>query len=313
MRYPADRPCPITSAPAAEVLAYVPARVVARENPTYRSNFADILQIHPDDEFPIAKGPTGFVYSGWSPPEAFLRAVYEDVIDHSRTLTQSVGYRRLQLEFGAALLQEAERRAKRERPLRLLDYGCGYGALLRMLAGREIQCMGYEPSQARGERAAQDGFEITADLEQVVAGGPYDLLVLTEVLEHVPEPRQLLRFLKAVSAPGALLAITVPDCEPDFVQQSLASLAHGRLPLVFNPWEHLNYFSASSLRTLLDEEGFRVINDFGRTRPAVDASARFGDQPDRGVLINAARIIKRMFSSQPSTELFCLSTGPAAA
>jgi SAM-dependent methyltransferase len=296
----------MTGEAAQRVLAHIPAAVVAAENPTYRSSYSEILNISPRDEFPIVESSDGFVFSGWLPPEDFLRRVYEDVIDHSKTITQTIAYRAALLEFAAALLTVAQcQQPSRAGPRRLLDYGCGYGALLQMLAGGEVQAIGYEPSVARRGTASLAGIEIYNNLEQVAETGPFDLFICTEVLEHVADPRSVLRFMRKSALPGALLGITVPGCERSDVESCLDEFSkNGRLSRVFNPWEHLNYFSAESLRRLLAEEGFTVINDFGRTKTGRTACSQFGKSKVNPV-VNSFRILKLAVTSRPSTELFC--------
>lgn len=306
-KYAVNRLCPLSDETHARVLAYIPAKIVAAENPTYRPNFSELLDISPEDEFPIVQSASGFVFSGWLPPNEFLQRVYEDVIDHSKTITETLGYRRSLLEFAGAFLQAAALYLTScNRPLRLLDFGCGYGSLLRMLASRDIQSFGYEPSAKRIQCATDGPYQILTRLEDVEQAGPFDLVICTEVLEHVPNPRQALAFLKRNTRLGAILAITVPDCEQRYIYDCLSSLrTDQRLPPVFNPWEHLNYFSASTLRRLLAEEGFVVLNDFGRTKGARDACAYFGNSPRYSGVINYLRIVKRTLSSPMSTELFC--------
>ena len=307
-RFPINRCCPLSGEPHSRVLTYLPATVVGAANPTYRPNFADILGISPEDEFPIVESPSGFVFSGWLPPDDFLRRVYEDVIDHSRTITETVEYRRALLELGGTFLQTVERHFPTSaRPLRLLDFGCGYGALTRMLAGRDIQSFGYEPSAERNVRASRGGFEVLGSLDKVADVGPFDLFICTEVLEHVPDPREVLRFLRKHARPGALLAITVPQCAPAFIASCIATFLRDRLlPTVINPWEHLNYFSAESLRRLLAEESFKVINDFGRAKPAYEASTRIGDATSlKSRVRNGLRLMKRALATAQSTELIC--------
>lgn len=309
-RFPINRVCPMSGEQHSRVLAYLPAAVIAASNPTYRSNYAEILGISAEDKFPIVESPSGFVFSGWLPPDDFLRRVYEDVIDHTRTITETVGYRRALLEFACAFLQTVERHSiSSARPLRLLDFGCGYGALTQMLAGRDIQSFGYEPSAERSARASQSKFEVLDSLDKVADIGPFDLLVCTEVLEHVPNPREVLRFLKKHASPGALLAITVPQCSLSFIFDSISAfLKDKRLPPVINPWEHLNYFSTQSLCRLLAEEGFKVVNDFGRAKPVYDACSRTGDVTSlKSRVRNALRLMKRAAATSQTTELFCLS------
>jgi len=309
MKFPVNRTCPLSGEQSHRVVGYIPAAVVAANNPTYRSSFAKILKISPHDEFPIVESPHGFIFSGWLPPQDFLRCVYEDVIDHTKTITQTVAYRARLLEFAAAFLATVEARASfSSQPRRLLDYGCGYGSLLRMLSTGNVRAIGYEPSGARQTTAGQGGYEIFNNLDQVATAGPFDLFICTEVLEHLADPRAALRFMRQNATPGALLGITVPDCERSYVEACFAELAKGGpLSPVFNPWEHLNYFSAGSLRRLLAEEGFTVINDFGQTRAARDACAKFGE-PNANYVVNSVRILKRAAMSVPTTALFCAAS-----
>lgn len=86
----------------------------------------------------------------------------------------------------------------------------GTGLIAR---GRDIQSFGYEPSAERRSRASQDGFEVLNSLDKVAEVGWFDLLICTETLEHVPDPRNVLRFLRKHARLGALLAITVPQCD----------------------------------------------------------------------------------------------------
>jgi SAM-dependent methyltransferase len=138
-RHPVNRDCPLTGEKHPRILTYIPASVICAANPTYRPNYCEILGISTDDEFPMVESSSGFVFAGWLPPNDFLRRVYEDLIDHSKTITQTIEYRRALLEFGAAFLQTVERHPiSSTRPFRLLDFGCGYGTLARMLLGREI-------------------------------------------------------------------------------------------------------------------------------------------------------------------------------
>jgi SAM-dependent methyltransferase len=305
MKFPVNRLCPITGEASIGELGYISAATIAANNPTYRSSLAEVLGISLADEFPIVEGPTGFVFSGWLPPSDFLRRVYEDVVDHSSTITNTIAYRSTLLEFAAGLLAAAQRQPPPSAGRRLLDYGCGYGSLLRILAGGEVSAIGYEPSAARQSQASQSGFAILNSLDRVAAAGPYDLLICTELLEHIADPRAALRFMRKNAAPRALLGITVPCCERPYVKACLDGLAEAKeLSPVFNPWEHLNYFSAQSLRQLLAEEGFAVINDFGRTRTARDACAGFGKR-QVNMLFNGLRILKRAATSKPTTELFC--------
>lgn len=308
MQFPANRSCPLTGEPPRKIISYVPAYVVAASNPTYREAYSEILRISPDDEFPFVESSRSFVYSGYLPPADFLQSLYEDVIDHSRTTTASMAYRQSLLDFAGAFMQLAIEEQK-TRPLRLLDFGCGYGALLALLACRDVIGVGFDPSRERRKSTtASDYISVLSSEQELAEAGPFNLLVCTEVLEHVPDPRRTLRMLKSLAAPGALLALTIPQCELADVKNAFTDLdTKGYLSSVYNPWEHLQYFTAASIRELLSEEGFEVISDYGACADARTAITRIGRVTTSASsrIIDTLRGANCVFKMKPSTKLFC--------
>ena len=98
-----------------------------------------------------------------------------------------------------------------ERP-RVLDAGCGTGRNLAEF-GRLGTAVGVDPSpQAIAfcrERGLADVVE--AGLESLpFEDGSFDLVLATDVLEHVERDDLAARELRRVAAPGALLVVTVP-------------------------------------------------------------------------------------------------------
>lgn len=101
----------------------------------------------------------------------------------------------------------------RERSLRLCDVGCGTGANLRMLA-RFGQVWGVEP--------CDDALELARQVEDatVYQGGlpdelpftheRFDVLTLTDVLEHVERDQESVLRCAALLAPGGIIVATVP-------------------------------------------------------------------------------------------------------
>lgn len=83
-------------------------------------------------------------------------------------------------------------------------------------------------------------------------GEGYDLIVCSNVLEHVPYPEHILRDIAQVMRPGTRLYLEVPF--ESLMQQDLASPhLHKR------HWhEHINFFSQTSLVKLLTHCGFTV-------------------------------------------------------
>lgn len=84
--------------------------------------------------------------------------------------------------------------------------------------------------------------------------GPYDLVVLAHVLEHVPEPQALLREVQTALGDSTQLYVEVPFETLMQVCESDAGAWRGK-----RHWhEHINFFSAESLRQLLQRCGLQV-------------------------------------------------------
>ena len=93
------------------------------------------------------------------------------------------------------------------RGARVLDAGCGTGRNLVEFGG-----IGVDPSPDAVAAARARGVEVVqAPVEALpFADASFDLLLATDVLEHVEDDGAALRELRRVAAPGALLLVTVP-------------------------------------------------------------------------------------------------------
>jgi 2-polyprenyl-6-hydroxyphenyl methylase / 3-demethylubiquinone-9 3-methyltransferase len=102
---------------------------------------------------------------------------------------------------------------------RVLDVGCGTGFLLEQLAGRGFSGVGVDLSPESVAHASRRLEEIGAlDRLSAVVGsayeppeGPFDLICLTDVLEHLEDPRACLRALASRLAPGGLVVVSTPN------------------------------------------------------------------------------------------------------
>lgn len=131
---------------------------------------------------------------------------------------------------------------------RLLDAGCGNGALLRAfgvlrpgwrLAGLDLD----ERSRACVE--ALPGVEAfyAGDLEQ--APGEFDALTLMHCLEHVPQPAAFLAKVRGRLRAGGLLLVQVPD--------------HLDNPFDLVIADHCSHFDPASLARLVRRVGFEPL------------------------------------------------------
>jgi SAM-dependent methyltransferase len=96
---------------------------------------------------------------------------------------------------------------------RVLDLGCGKGELaadIAARAGAQVTGVDWNADYLRFARERYKGVELVqGDLRAFEPGRPYDVLVLSNVLEHLPDREELLRGLVARTGASRLL-IRVP-------------------------------------------------------------------------------------------------------
>ena len=163
---------------------------------------------------------------------------------------------------------------------RVLDCGCGLGFwlhLLAMLASSELH--GVDPDQARLREALLDSSFTRARL--VLGDGlhlPYqdeafDKVVLSEVLEHVPDDAGVLGEVTRVTRRGGTVAISVPHHRYPFLWDppNAARQALGLRPCTRGffggLWTgHLRHYSPDGLSELVKGAGLRVEDVRQETR-----------------------------------------------
>ena len=131
---------------------------------------------------------------------------------------------------------------------RILDAGCGTGRNLAEF-GRLGTAQGVDPSPQAIEFCRRRGLaEVEAGgLEALpFADGAFDLILATDVLEHVERDDVAASELRRVAAPGALLVVTVPAYRWLWSQHD-------------DSHHHLRRYTAGSLRRRLAAAGWRPV------------------------------------------------------
>src|SRR5678816_3189668 len=114
MQLQVNGPCPMCESEERRVIARVRAtEFTTRNNETYRSDCFDRLGISPEDTYPLATCcRCGFYYAAHLPSETFLSTVYDQAIDHSKTITETITYRREVLEKLSVVVGELDDKPK---------------------------------------------------------------------------------------------------------------------------------------------------------------------------------------------------------
>ncbi|HEY9428996.1 MAG TPA: class I SAM-dependent methyltransferase [Gemmatimonadaceae bacterium] len=138
------------------------------------------------------------------------------------------------------------------------DIGCGEGTLCAELrqAGWTM-VTGVDASRARVARARLRHPEMTfhdRPLEDVeIAPGSLDLIVLDNVIEHLVDPLDSVRRLRALLAPGGRLVLITPNMESGHFR-----LLGRRWTPELAPHTHIFLFTHAAMRRMLDASGYVV-------------------------------------------------------
>jgi 2-polyprenyl-3-methyl-5-hydroxy-6-metoxy-1,4-benzoquinol methylase len=127
---------------------------------------------------------------------------------------------------------------------RLLEIGCASGFFLDAAHRAGFQVTGVEPSEEQAELArARVAADVRAGFLEDIGfeTGSFDVSCAWHVLEHIPEPVEGLRLLRAALRPGGTLALEVPNAG------SRQALRLGALWPHWDPAHHVNHFTCDAL------------------------------------------------------------------
>ncbi len=122
-------------------------------------------------------------------------------------------------------------------------------------------CSGFEPSRLAAQYTTGRGIAVVNDFftpGKAQQHGPFDVVSLNLVLEHLSDPIALVQDAKRMLNPGGILFVTSPN---DFNPlQMLLWEKMGFKPWWIAPRHHLNYFDLASVRRLFREQGLEPVH-----------------------------------------------------
>ncbi len=141
---------------------------------------------------------------------------------------------------------------------RLLDIGCGKGALMADAKARGFEVAGVEPDPAARQAAAKDGMiasDGTAEhLPPEITGETFDVVTTTHVLEHCISPRKALENARKCLRRDGTLYCEVPNCGALYFQRNV------QISEMLDVPRHLHFFTKDSLQMLCDAVGLKITD-----------------------------------------------------
>lgn len=194
-------------------------------------------------------------------------SVIQDAVDQT-VATENYGWKAAAPDSASYLNVPVRALVAEVRPRDVLDAGCGNGALAAELAADGYQVVGIDADahgldlarhRAPGVKFVQAVFEGDPASLGATSDGRVDVVVSTEVIEHLYAPHELVRFAFNALRPGGRFIVTTPY--HGYLKNLVLSL--------FNGWDrhfsvdwyggHIKFWSRQSLSTVLEKHGFRVI------------------------------------------------------
>ena len=137
----------------------------------------------------------------------------------------------------------------------LLDIGCATGFLLDEARQMNYSVVGVELS-TWAVKFARERFQLDVRqgsvLELDFPFNYFDVIVMTDVIEHLEDPLQALTKLSRHLKPNGLLCLTTPD-----IESVLSRLLGAKWWGVKHA--HLIYFSRETMKKMLDRAGFNLV------------------------------------------------------
>jgi 2-polyprenyl-3-methyl-5-hydroxy-6-metoxy-1,4-benzoquinol methylase len=147
-------------------------------------------------------------------------------------------------------IEELTRSIRGGGPVRLLDFGCGFGHFLEACQHFGFEAVGVDRSVGRRSEARTT---ILPSLHGV-SGQHFHTITLFEVLEHLDEPAEMLRSLSPLLVKGGVLVLETPDCT------GVTDIRSRQDYLLVHPLEHINGFTHETLKSIAERQGFAMIS-----------------------------------------------------
>jgi SAM-dependent methyltransferase len=202
----------------------------------------------------------GHVYTNPRVADEDLGKLYDDEYYAGRGFDSSINYDAPPSDWtraeNAAIVKTVS--SALLRPLngaRWLEVGCGSGTLLEAILEAGADGFGFDDSSAAQEKCRSRSLPMLTRAEVELQRGTFDVVSAIQVIEHVPDPVDFIRYLSSLTKPGGVIFVHTENWN---VVRRLPSTPY------IMPEGHIQYFTPASMRRLFKMCGIQEVPVFNR-------------------------------------------------
>lgn len=204
---------------------------------------------------------------------------YRDVIRSGGFSTTMVELRKSQYEH---LIETYHLQGKK-----FIEVGCGRGEFLSVLTRFPVECYGIENREDLVKTAKQEGLNVsrgfTEEEDTVIPGGPFDVFLSFNFIEHQPDPNRMLQAIYNNLREDGMGLITAPSLEYILEYDGFYELIR----------DHIAYFTFDTLRFLLERNGFEVLEQEMVNRDTISMIVKKRQKLNAGRLQESFHVINK--------------------
>jgi len=135
-----------------------------------------------------------------------------------------------------------------------LDIGCAAGYCLEVFKTRGWKPFGIELNTEYAGQLQQNGYKVyDSPFLDISFQEKYSIITLFDVVEHLTDLQEHFTKLHSILENNGIVVLITPDY--DSLQRKLL----GKKWFQFKPIEHINYFSLTTFKKLVDSTGFKIV------------------------------------------------------
>jgi 2-polyprenyl-3-methyl-5-hydroxy-6-metoxy-1,4-benzoquinol methylase len=264
----------------------------------------------------LKKHEWGFYEVSEKPSSEELQKYYANKYYQESKGTYQISYSQEEKRYFNVKLEQKLEKIKSIRgtiPGKMLDIGCGEGFALEYFRANQwtVEGLDYSDAGVKGVNPECLDFLITGDIPTLLKQKcndleKYDLIMLTNVLEHLLDPLGLLEQLKCLLNSNGVISITVPN-DFSMLQDYLMSSKKVDADYWVVVPDHLYYFDHNSLRMTCENVGYfchDVLADFPIDIFLLNSHANYIQNKSLGKEAHRSRVaLENLLSQNPLAKI----------